>query len=156
MEKSHMRSFTGPEALALLRRARTASLGTLDADNGTPFVSLVNLGGDAEDCPVILISTLSWHCRNLLADERASVMAAELPPDSDALTGPRVTVMGRFEQVAGDRIRASYLARHPEAEVYVDFADFGFWRMMPDKVYAVAGFGRIESFAASEVFAGRA
>jgi putative heme iron utilization protein len=152
MEKSQSRSFSGPEAVGLLQRARTASLGTLDSSNGFPFVSLVNLGGDQFDQPVVLISQLSWHSRNLLADPRASVMASELPPQGDALTGLRVTVIGVFNPITDDGIRSRYLARHPEAEVYVDFADFGFWRMEPQKIYAVAGFGRIEVFKPEEVF----
>ena len=62
-------------------------------------------------CPVILVSTLAWHTRNLLADPRGSVMVAEIPPEGDALTGARVTVMGRFAKIEGDGVSRRYLAR---------------------------------------------
>ena len=96
---SERRSFSGEEARNLLRRARTATLGTLNADDGIPYASLVNVATDVRGWPLILVSTLAWHTRNLLADPRASLMVAEVPATGDALTGPRVTVMGRFAKV---------------------------------------------------------
>ena len=149
---SERRSFSAEEARNLLRRARTGTLGTLNADGGIPYASLVNLGTDARGCPLILVSTLAWHTRNLLADPRGSVMVAEVPSQGDALTGARVTVMGRFSKVpAGDASRR-YLARHPAAEMYAGFGDFGFWRLEPERAHAVAGFGRIETIPANEMF----
>lgn len=152
MEKPQSRSFEAHEAADLLRRARTASLGTIDAARGAPYVSLVNLAADALGFPVILISRLAWHTRNLMADPRGSLLAAEPAATGDALTGPRVTVIGRFEIATSADVREAYLARHPEARVYVDFSDFGFWRLQPDVIHAVAGFGRIETFEPGDVF----
>ena len=146
------RSFSAEEARNLLRRARTATLGTLNADDGTPYASLVNLATDVRGCPVILVSTLAWHTRNLLADPRGSVMVAETPPAGDALTGARVTVMGRFSRVDQALVGRRYLARHPAAELYAGFGDFGFWRLEPERAHAVAGFGRIETLPADEMF----
>lgn len=151
MEKPQPQRFTAGQALELLQRARTASLGTVDAE-GAPYVSLVNLAGDARGWPVILISRLAWHTRNLARDPRASLLAAEPSASGDALSGPRVTIMGRFETIASNGIRSRYLSRHPEAEIYVDFQDFGFWRLTPETIHAVAGFGRIETFRADELF----
>ena len=94
-------SFSAEEARNLLRRARTGTLATLNADDGTPYASLVNLATDVRGCPLILVSTLAWHTRNLLADPRGSVMVAEIPPAGDALTGARVTVNERSAGVAG-------------------------------------------------------
>lgn len=149
---SERRSFSAEEARNLLRCARTGVLGTLNADDGTPYASLVNLATDVQGCPVILISTLAWHTRNLLADPRASVIVAELPPAGDALTGARVTVMGQFSKVDGILVSRRYLARHPAAELYAGFGDFAFWRLEPERAHAVAGFGRIETIPADEMF----
>lgn len=146
------RSFTAGEARNLLRRARTGTLATLNAGDGTPYASLVNLATDVRGCPVILVSTLAWHTRNLLADPRASVMVAEMPPEGDALTGARVTVMGRFAKVPAAEVSRRYLARHPAAELYAGFGDFAFWRLEPVEAHAVAGFGRIETIPANEMF----
>jgi heme iron utilization protein len=149
---SERRSFTADEARNLLRRARTATLGTLNADDGIPYASLVNVATDVRGLPLLLISTLAWHTRNLIADPRASLMVAEVPPSGDALTGPRVSVMGRFVKVEDGSVRRRYLARHPAAELYAGFGDFAFWRMEPERAHAVAGFGRIETIPAVEMF----
>ena len=45
-----------------------------------------------------------------------------------------------------------YLARHPAAELYAGFGDFAFWRLEPERAHAVAGFGRIETIPADEMF----
>ena len=149
---SERRSFTADEARNLLRRARTATLGTLNADDGIPYASLVNVATDVQGLPLLLISTLAWHTRNLMADSRASLMVAEVPSSGDALTGPRVSVMGRFVKVGDGSVRRRYLARHPAAELYAGFGDFAFWRMEPERAHAVAGFGRIETIPAVEMF----
>ena len=146
------RSFTGTEARQLLRQSRTGTLATLNRDGGTPYGSLVNVATDVDGRPIILISRLAWHTRNLLADGRASLLVAEPPAEGDALTGARVTVMGRFATCNEARLRRRYLARHPEAHMYVDFGDFGFWRLEPEIIHAVAGFGRIETLMSDEVF----
>ncbi len=149
---TQQRSFTGTEARLLLRRARTGTLATINRDGGIPYASLVNVATDVEGQPVILVSSLAWHTRNLLADGRASLLVAEPPAAGDALTGPRVTVMGRFVRSDEPRIRRRYLARHPEASIYAGFGDFAFWRMEPERAHAVAGFGRIETLEVNEVF----
>ena len=149
---SERRSFSAEEARNLLRRARTGTLATLNADDGTPYASLVNLATDVRGCPLILVSTLAWHTRNLLADPRGSVMVAEIPSAGDALTGARVTVMGRFSRLAGGSANRRYLARHPAAEMYAGFGDFAFWQLEPERAHAVAGFGRIETIPANEMF----
>lgn len=146
------RSFSAQEARNLLRRARTATLGTLNRAEGIPYASLVNLATDVRGWPLILVSRLAWHTRNLLADPRASVMVAELPESGDALTGARVTVMGRFRQVQDEDLKRRYLARHPAASLYSGFGDFAFWRLEPEMAHAVAGFGRIETIGADEMF----
>jgi putative heme iron utilization protein len=146
------RSFSADEARNLFRRARTATLGTLNGDDGVPYASLVNVATDVRGCPLILVSTLAWHTRNLHSDGRASVMVAEIPEAGDALTGARVTVMGRFARVEDEALRRRYLARHPAAELYAGFGDFAFWRLLPERAHAVAGFGRIETIAADEMF----
>ena len=149
---SEGRSFSAQEARNLFRRARTAALGTLNREDGIPYASLVNVAADVRGRPLILVSSLAWHTRNLLADGRASLMAAELPERGDALTGARVTVMGRFSKLEDEGVKRRYLARHPAASLYCGFGDFAFWRLEPEAAHAVAGFGRIETIGADELF----
>jgi putative heme iron utilization protein len=60
--------------------------------------------------------------------------------------------MGRFSKVDGGAAGRRYLARHPAAEMYAGFGDFAFWRLEPERAHAVAGFGRIETIPADEMF----
>ena len=151
-DKMPKNSFSGTAMRQILRRARTCSLSTLSKDDGTPYGSLANIATDVTGNPVLLISKLAWHTQNLSADARASVLVTELPTDGDALVGPRVTVLGRFEPSDDANLRRRYLARHPQAKLYADFADFSFWRMTPSAIHGVAGFGRIETLTPEEVF----
>jgi hypothetical protein len=146
------RSFTGGDARRLLREANTASLGTLNRDDGGPYVSVVNMATDPMGWPIVLISRLAWHTLNIMAHPKASILAAELPASGDVLTGSRVSVMGTFEPGDPRSLRHRYLSRHPEAGAYIDFGDFSFWRLRPERIHAVAGFGRIETMPADEVF----
>lgn len=135
-----------------LRNCRSASLGSLLGDGGYPYVSLVNFAIDAAGFPILFLSNLAWHTQNLQRDGRASLLLAELPKAGDALMGARMTIVGTFETLTGSGNRDYYLQRHPEAKDYIDFADFGFWRMTPTLVHVVAGFGRIQTYGAAEVF----
>jgi putative heme iron utilization protein len=124
----------------------------MNRDQSGPYVSLVNFATDVSGWPLIFVSRLAWHTQNIAGDRRASLMVAELPPEGDVLTGARVTVMGSLEPVDAAEVRNRYLARHPASGSYINFPDFSFWRLNPQLVHAVAGFGRIETMAADEVF----
>ena len=132
------------EAKNLLISARNATLSVIDPETGGPFGTLVNVAVDAEATPVLLVSKLSRHVQALLKDPRASVMVAGPPPlDRDPLTELRLTVTGHFKICKKPESRQVYLARHPYASLYADFGDFNFWRMRPDRIFVVGGFGRI-------------
>jgi putative heme iron utilization protein len=150
MTNPEARSFTGREARKLLRRARRAALGTLDRDTGIPYVSAVNVATDWRGAPFLLLSRLARHTQNLAADPRASILVSELAGEGDALTGPRTTWMGKFEQLDDEQLRNRYLRLHPYATGYAQFADFAFWRLIPENAHAVAGFGRIETLSVDE------
>jgi hypothetical protein len=136
-------------ARGLVRAADRAALATLDRDGGGPSASLVLVAGAADGAPILLISRLAWHTRNLEADPRASLLIDGTAGFDQPLEGPRVTLLGRFDRLDGgparDRARARFLARHPDAALYADFGDFGLWRMTVWTAHLVAGFGRIRT-----------
>ncbi len=146
-------------AKGLLRSIRTATLATLDRNTGHPFGSLVNVATDADGSPVILVSRLATHTANLEADGRASVLLAQSGKETekgDALTHPRLTVLGRFAPVTRDdadepRIRRRFLARHRKSELYAGFADFSFWRMTVASAHLNGGFARAADLNARDV-----
>lgn len=149
-------SFDAPGLVRqIVRSAATASLGTLTSD-GMPFVSLVTVATDGDGAPLILISSLAAHTRNLVRDGRASLlMQAPAGEGQDPLTGARATLVGRFlrverEQDGNQRLFRRFLARHPKAEGYASFGDFALYRMTVESIHLVAGFGRIARLAADE------
>lgn len=127
----------------LIRGLPTAVLSTHAVDGGWPYGSLVLVATDMEGHPVLLISTLAQHTRNLLADARASLLFDGTVGLGERLTGARVTVLGEVAQCDQAEVRARFLARHPSAAGYADFGDFGFWRLTAQRAHLVAGFGRI-------------
>ena len=142
--------FGGDEARRLIRAARTATLATL-LDDGTPYASLVKPASDVAGRPIILVSRLAWHTRNLEADGRASLLFAAPASGRDPLEAARVTAIGRLAPTTDTACAERFLACHPDAAVYASFRDFSFWRMEVERCHAVAGFGRIETFAADAV-----
>lgn len=129
---------------SLLRRSRQGALATLMVNSGDPYCSLVNVASHSDGSPILLISRLALHTRNLLADPRVSLMLDERV-EGDPLEGSRIMLSGRAEEVTSGRetLRARYLNAHPTAEAFVDFKDFSFFRIAPAGAHLVAGFGRI-------------
>ena len=115
-------------ARSLLRRSRQGALATLMAGSGDPYCSLVNVASHADGSPILLISRLALHTRNILGDSRVSLMLDERA-EGDPLEGSRIMLAGRAEEAkAADLalLRRRYLNAHPTAEVFVDFKDFSF------------------------------
>ena len=130
---------------SLLRRSRQGALATLMVGSGDPYCSLVNVATAPDAAPIILISRLAVHTRNVLADSRVSLMLDERAP-GDPLEGTRIMLSGKAEQATdGNRetLRRRYLNAHPSAGDYADFADFSFFVVRPSSTHLVAGFGRI-------------
>src|SRR5580704_1509611 len=132
-------------ARSLLRRSRQGALATLMAGSGDPYCSLVNVASHADGSPILLISRLALHTKNILADARVSLMLDERA-QGDPLEGSRIMLAGRAEEAGEDEaaiLRQRYLNAHPSAEVFVNFKDFSFFRVRPTAAHLVAGFGRI-------------
>jgi hypothetical protein len=138
----------------LIRTARRAALGTLDASGG-PLVSHVSTATLADGSPVILVSDLSAHTRNLKRDPRASLMfIADEGESADVNTRARISLTGQVAPVA-DRaaVRERFLRRHPDAALYIDFADFHLMRFVVEDAHLVAGFARATGLAPDQVMA---
>ncbi len=126
----------------LARRARTAAMSTLARRTGHPFGSLVTVACEPDGSPIVLLSTLAAHSRNLAEDPRASLLFVE-GTLGDPQQGGRVTLVGTLERVDDDASqRRRYLTRNPDAALYAGFGDFAFFRLELDDCHLVAGFGR--------------
>jgi hypothetical protein len=148
----------GKVARGLLRRSRQGALASLMGESGDPYCSLVNVASAPDGAPILLISALALHTRNILADPRVSLMLDERraadPLAADPLEGTRTMIGGIAEQVRNadrDMIRRRYLAAQPASEAFVNFKDFSFFTIQIKGVHLVAGFGRIVDLTRDEV-----
>ena len=133
----------------ILRSCRSASLATV-AD-GAPFASLVTPATSCGLDLLMLVSGLSRHARHLRADPRCALLAAGSSEAANPQTIPRLTVTGIAEAVLpddpqGSLLRDRWVRIHPYGALYAGFGDFTLWRLRPQSIHMVAGFGRAYSF----------
>lgn len=148
----------GPSAAEAARTiaaaANAATLATLTAD-GAPWASLVAYGLFG-GTPVLCVSNLAEHGRNLAGDPRASMSIAAASGDTDPLAGSRVTLAGTVTRPAAaesDAARQAYLDAVPGAHSYLDFSDFTLWLLQVQRVRWVGGYGRMESVTGKDYHA---
>jgi heme iron utilization protein len=137
-------------AKKLLREGRSGALATLMADSADPYCSLVNVATAIDGAPLLLLSKLALHTKNILADARVSLMLDERK-EGDPLEGARVMLMGTCAVDSDSATSSAYLRRHPEAEMFANFADFAFYRMKIARAHLVAGFGRIVDLGPKQI-----
>jgi heme iron utilization protein len=132
-------------------RVRTlAALGTIGTlstvsrkQPGYPFGSLMPFVLDGRGRPIFLISSMAMHTQNLQADPRASLFIGQVG-DGDPLGIARATLVGDVLPIAEDEnaeARELYLSKYENSRSWVDFKDFGFYRLEPLDIYYVGGFG---------------
>lgn len=148
------RRATARAARALLREARTCALATAMGKTAWPYASLVLVAASGDGRPILLISKLAQHTRNLGADNRVSLLFDGTADFADRLTGPRLTVMGRARPSTNPSHRARFLARHPAARRYAAFADFAIYCIDIQRGHFIGGFGKIFWLTAAELGAG--
>ena len=140
----------GRVARRLIRTARLATLATLDAETGGgPYASLTLTACGHDAAPLLLLSDLARHSRNITADRRVSLLFAKSSRDAIALG--RASVVGRAEPCDDSLLRNRFLARHASAETFAQFTDFRLYRVDVDSVHFVGGFGNIHTLDRAEV-----
>ncbi len=136
---------------AIMRRALKASLASIHHETSYPHASLVTIAALPDGAPLILISTLAEHTKNLDKDPRASLLFDETGGLGDPLEGARVSVFGRMEKLNKSGARARFLSRNPSAAAYAGFEDFGFYALRVEGAHFIGGFGRINDLTAEQL-----
>lgn len=136
----------------LLHRQRYGALATFsEALPGFPFASVIPYAPDDRHGPVFFVSGLAEHTRNLLQNPKASLLLFDTG-EPDVLAAPRATIVGTVEPVLrDDSLERHYLRYQPAAGRYLGLPDFRFFRLRPERVRWVAGFGRMGWLAGSEI-----
>ena len=132
----------------LVANGSRGALSTLATDPaGYPYGSVASYALDSRGNPLFFISLMAEHTQNAIHDPRASLLVVEpVPEGADPLAFGRVTLLGRLAAVADDErsgVRDAYLGANPSASYYIDFADFGFYRLDVESVRYVGGYGRM-------------
>jgi heme iron utilization protein len=136
------------EARTLVGATHVAALATLTAA-GDPWASLVTYGALDDGAPVLCLSRLAEHGRNLAADPRASLIITQTDPPPDPLAAARVTLAGHVERprdaASLAAARSAHLTAVAAASTYIDYSDFSLWILRIDRVRWVGGYGRMDS-----------
>lgn len=142
----------------LIRRGLKAALATFEGDPetalATPYASLVITACAPDGAPLLLISNLARHTKNLRANARASLMFDETGPMGDLSVSSRVTLIGSFKPTTEKALARRFISRHVESAGYASFADFGFYEMAVESAHFVGGFGRIVDVARDDLLTG--
>jgi putative heme iron utilization protein len=138
---------------ALLDAERVGLLSTTSVHRpGYPYGSLTPFALSERGAPLLLLSGLAAHTKNLLADPRACLFVGDLASAEDPLAGARVSLLGVCRRVPAvtsasasasdvDDARARYVTRHPRAEAYFQLGDFGLWELVVEEARLISGFG---------------
>lgn len=144
-----VRPSAAEEARTLAAATNVATLASLSA-GGDPWASMVTYGL-LDGAPVLCVSRMAEHGRNLAEDPRASLSIVTPDPPSDPLASTRITLAGVAERPVGTELeaaRAAHLSAVPAAKVYIDFSDFTVWVLRVRRVRWVGGYGRMDSATA--------
>jgi heme iron utilization protein len=137
----------------LLRRAPAATLTSLSRRHaGWPAASFVPYALDADGAPLLLLSEIAEHTRNLDADGRCCFFVAEAPGE-DVRQTPRLAIYGtarRLPAAEAANAREHYLARHPSVAPLMDL-DFRLWKLEVTEAQWVGGFAAARWLSASQL-----
>lgn len=137
-------------ARRLLRAARAATLATTtgseSATQGAPYASLITVATDHDGSPLLLLSELADHTRNLNADPACCLLVDDARHLANPQTGPRVSFQCSARRIADpaehQRLTERFLRHHPAAALYAGFGDFAIRRLTITRAHLVGGFAR--------------
>ena len=144
------------EPLQLLHTQRIGTLATRSRDDGCPYPTVLPFAPDARHRPVMLVSRLAEHTRNLQVDGQAGFLLFDAQ-SADVLSAPRTTLTGRVvpsESAGGDGVGSParrYLRYHPDAERYLALGDFSFFTLISARLRHIGGFGTMGWLDAHEL-----
>lgn len=129
--------------LKLLHSAQVSTLATQSLQMaGYPYATVVPNVLDEHHQPILMISALAEHTKNLLADPKVSISVTE-PGITNVQDGQRLTLVGDAEQLEpSQELIARYLRYVPAAEQYLAL-DFMFFRILTKRLRYIGGVGKM-------------
>ena len=163
------------KARQLVRSAHRGYLSTeFDSKNfknirtqmNTPFsYSTFTLAAfDYDLSPILLLSDLSEHTKNLQEKNSASLMLCEekklykffpkfdnkVSSYEDPMSRPRVTLIGKLKKTKDPNHKKRFISRHPASNLYANFADMNFYKMDIKSAHLIGGFAQVKWFTSEE------
>jgi heme iron utilization protein len=130
--------------LHLLHRVPEGTLATHSREpRGFPYPTALPFALTARHMPMLLVSHLAEHTRNLQADARAGFLVAH-SAQGGVLEGQRLTMLGSFAPARAEdsgALARRYLRYHPDSARYLELGDFSFWVMSLERMRFIGGFG---------------
>ncbi len=140
------------EARQFLRATRSGVLSTFSTKfEGYPFGSVAPFILDHSGQPIVLISTIAEHTKNIIANPKMSLLV--FTGDDDLQASARLTLIGEAKQIdkADVDLRTRYLCYFPQAASYFEMHDFNFYRVEIVQARYIAGFGKMGWISGKEV-----
>lgn len=140
------------EARQFLRATHSAMLSTVSVKYpGYPFGSVAPFILDHNGQPIILISSIAEHTKNIMANPKVSLMV--FSGDDDLQASARLTLVGLATEIdkTDPNLCERYLRYFPQAESYFSMHDFSFYRINIQQARYIAGFGKMDWLASTEI-----
>ena len=137
------------EARQFLHSTRHGILSTHSLKfDGYPFGSVTPFVLDHHCQPIILISSIAEHTKNILSNPKVSLLVfAPFSSKSgdDLQANARLTLIGEAQNVGKDDadLMARYCRYFPESADYFAMHDFSFYRIHIAQARYIAGFGKM-------------
>jgi hypothetical protein len=126
------------------------------ADPGYPFGSVVPFCLDAGGLPILLLSPLAQHSRNLAADPRCALTVHDAEAD-DVQRSARLTCPADCSPLPAEDAAAArrYLRYFPHTRGYFESLGFRFYRLVPRRFHFNGGFATARWLGTERVLAAR-
>tara|TARA_R110002111_G_scaffold10681_2_gene34039 strand:+ start:1536 stop:2246 length:711 start_codon:yes stop_codon:yes gene_type:complete len=109
---------------------------------GYPFGSITPYCLNQEGQAVILISTIAQHTRNIIADNKVSLIAFDDQADDSQAAG-RVTYIGNAIEMTDEAMADRYYRFYPNSRHFHKTHDFNFYTIELVRARYIGGFGEI-------------
>ncbi len=120
---------------------------------------------DYDLSPILLLSDLSEHTRNIKEKNSASLMLCEerklykffpkfdnkFSSYEDPMSRPRVTLIGKLKKTSDSNDRKRFISRHPASNLYANFKDMNFYKMDIKSAHLIGGFAQVKWFTSDEI-----
>lgn len=112
---------------------------------GYPFGSVTPYCTDRMCRPIIYISHIAQHTKNIVADSRVSLTVIEKSASEDVQAQGRVTCVANAKEITNgvDDVRERYFRYFPSARQYERTHGFAFFQLELVRVRFIGGFGQI-------------